>query len=60
MTSRKSAVVLSQNLRSINTGFIKLRDSMEAEKVDCDVVCCQETFKVEGNYILEEIHRTTK
>ena len=27
---------------------------MEAEKVDCDVVCCQETFKVEGNYILED------
>jgi len=45
--------ILSQNLRSINAGFPKLQDYLQESKTIFDIVCCQETWKINSDYILD-------
>lgn len=68
MTNNEELVVMSQNLRSLTTGFDKLRTTLDMTQYEdkFDVICCQETFKIEGNYLLSgyekphHIQRKTK
>ena len=64
LDSRQKIIVLSQNIRSMNTGFKKLEmfiDNLKDEELP-DIIHCQETFKVEGTFHLERyqtpIYRT--
>lgn len=51
MTTHNQIGVLSQNLRSINTGFDKLKDYIANDEFD--VICAQEIWTPKGTYLLD-------